>query len=287
MLASSRRIPNSRTTRLVAASLTCCFAAATLGAQAASVSPQAILITNESRVGTLHVLNPYTEPLEIVVDLRYGFVATDSAGRTVVELPADSVRAPNSAVPLLRVTPARFVLPPGDVQLVRIAAFAPRDLPTGEYWARIGVQALPAATRSSRDTAGITVGVGVQVKTVLPVFYRHHSVATSVALAPIAPTRTGDSLVVRPMFTRGGSGAALLAVETVVSDASGGVLVRSVRQAAVYHSLSPRYVLPLTAEQWSRAAQVRVSATSQRPDLPAGLPLPVLPVSRVASLRAP
>jgi P pilus assembly chaperone PapD len=256
-------------------------------AQAASVSPQAVLLTDKSRVGTLHVLNPYTTPLEIVVDLRYGFVSTDSTGRAIVEMPDSSIAAPNSAVPLLRVSPMRFVLAPGEVQLVRIAAFPPPTLATGEYWARIGVRAVQPAPVNSAGEPGISVGVGIQVKTVLPVFYRHSHVATSVQLAELTPQRMADSLIVQPTFTRAGSAAALLAVETVVTDASGVVLMRTTRQAAVYHTLAPRYALALTPEQWSRAANVRVTATSIRPDLPAGLPLPVQPVSRVAALRAP
>jgi P pilus assembly chaperone PapD len=256
-------------------------------AQAASVSPQALLLTSQSRVGTLHVLNPYTTPIEVVIDLRYGYVSTDSAGRAVVTLPDDSVAAPNSAVPLLRLTPARFVLAPGEVQLVRVAAFPPADLKEGEYWARIGVRAIPPSSGGGANAGGISVGVGIQVKTVLPVFYRHARVNTGVQMATIAPQRLSDSLIVQPTFTRSGSAAALLAVETVITDADGAVISRSLRQAAVYHTLSPRYALALTPEQWARATSVRVTATSQRPDLPAGLPLPVVPVSQTIALRTP
>ena len=261
--------------------------AGALGAQAASVSPQALLLTSQSRIGTLHVLNPYSTPIEVVIDLKYGYVTTDSAGQAVVTMTDDSVRVPNSAVPLLRVTPARFVLVPGGVQLVRVAAFPPANLPQGEYWARIGVRAIPPTGADGADPRGIAVGVGIQVKTVLPVFYRHSTVATGVRMGAITPKRQDDSLIVQPTFTRSGTAAALLAVETVITDASGGVIARAVRQAAVYHTLSPRYALALTREQWARAASVRVTATSQRPDLPAGLPLPVLPVTQSVALKAP
>jgi P pilus assembly chaperone PapD len=274
-------------TRVVRWGLAASLLAVSLHAQAASVSPQAVLVTDQSRVGTLHVLNPYDRPLEIVIDLRYGFVASDSIGRTVVELPPDSVIVNNSAVPLLRVSPMRFVLAPGGVQLVRIAAFPPPTLPSGEYWARIGVQALTPTVANETETKGISVGVGIQVKTVLPVFYRHRAVSTSVQLATLTPTRLADTLIVQPTFARSGTAAALLAVETVVADASGGVIAKSTRQAAVYHTLSPRYAVALTSEQWARAATVRVTATSQRPDLPTGLPLPVLPVSRTVALIKP
>ncbi|MCC7052932.1 MAG: fimbria/pilus periplasmic chaperone [Gemmatimonadaceae bacterium] len=256
-------------------------------AQAASVSPQALLLTSQSRIGTLHVLNPYSTPIEVVIDLRYGYVTTDSAGQAIVTLPDDSVAAPNSAVPLLRVTPARFILVPGAVQLVRVAAFPPATLAEGEYWARIGIRAIPPSNTGGAEGRGIAVGVGIQVKTVLPVFYRHARVATGVRMATLAPRRLDDSLIVQPTFTRSGSAAALLAVETVITDGAGEVLARSMRQAAVYHTLSPRYALALTPAQWARATTVRVTATSQRPDLPAGLPLPVLPVSQSVAIRSP
>jgi P pilus assembly chaperone PapD len=256
-------------------------------AQAASVSPQAVLLTDQSRVGTLHVLNPYSTPLEVIVDLRYGYVKTDTAGRSVIEMPDSSLSSPRSAVPILRVSPMRFVLAPGEVQLVRIAAFPPPLLASGEYWARIGVRAIQSAAPGSSDGKNITVGVGIQVKTVLPVFYRHARVSASVELAELLPRRSADSLIVQPTFTRSGSAAALLAVETVVTDASGAVVSKVTRQAAVYHTLSPRYAIVLTAAEWARAANVRVTATSTRPDLPTGLPLPLPPVSRVVALRTP
>jgi P pilus assembly chaperone PapD len=277
----------SRSLRAVAVLMACVALSAPArrcDAQAASVSPQAVLLTNQSRVGTLHVLNPYTTPIEVVVDLKYGYVMTDSTGRAVVALPDDSVPAANSAVPLLRVSPARFVLAPGDVQLVRVAAFPPAALAEGEYWARIGIRAIPPTNTDAGGGNAIAVGVGIQVKTVLPVFYRHARVATGVQMSAIAPVRESDSLVVRPTFTRSGSAAALLAVETVVTDQTGAVITRASRQAAVYHTLSPRYAIALTPEQWARAANVRVTATSTRPDLPAGLPLPVLPVSQTVAL---
>jgi P pilus assembly chaperone PapD len=256
-------------------------------AQAASVSPQAVLLTSQSRIGTLHVLNPYSTPIEVIVDMKYGYVITDTAGRAIVELKDDSLAAPNSAVPILRVSPSRFVLAPGDVQLVRIAAFPPANLAEGEYWARVGIRAIPPVSAASGDGQAIAVGVGIQVKTVLPVFYRHSRVATGVQMTSVTPQREADSLIIRPTFTRSGSAAALLAVETVVTDNAGAVITRSLRQAAVYHTLSPRYAIALTPEQWTRARNVRVTATSQRPDLPAGLPLPVLPVSQTVALRAP
>jgi P pilus assembly chaperone PapD len=265
----------------------CLLVAMPVHGQAASVSPQAILVTDQARVATLHVLNPHSTPLEIVVDLRYGYVATDSAGRTVVELPPDSMPATNSAVPILRVSPSRFVLAPGEVQLVRVAAFPRPDLPQGEYWARIGVQAIPPVASGTSEQRGISVGVGIQVKTVLPVFYRHRQVATGIQVDDVTPTRAADSLILRPTFTRSGTAAALLAVETTVLDASGGVVAKATRQAAVYRTLSPRYAVPLTADQWARATQVRLAVTSQRPDLPAGLPLPVLPVTRTSAIMSP
>jgi len=261
--------------------------AAPVHSQAASVSPQAVLLTDVNRVGTLNVLNPYSSPLDIIIDLRYGYVATDAQGRTVVELPGDSVPARNSAVPILRISPAHFVLAPGEVQQVRIAAFPNEKLDDGEYWARIGVQAVLPPSRTEAAGGGISVGVGVQVKTVLPIFYRHHRVATAVQLADFDAARSSDSLVVTPTFVRSGSAAALLAVETIVTDASGGIVARVSRQAAVYNTLSPRYAMMLTPAQWARASQVRISATSQRPDLPAGLPLTVTPVSRIAAIRRP
>jgi P pilus assembly chaperone PapD len=250
-------------------------------AQAASVSPQAVLVHERTRLGALTVLNPHAEPIEVQVDLRYGFVASDSAsGRTLVRFVADSLAPANSAVPFLRVSPARFRLAPGASQVVRLAAVPGAALPDGEYWARIGVLGIPVreAAAAPADARALDVGVGIQVQTVLPVFFRKGTVTTGASIGVASARVTGDSLHVAPVVTRTGSGATIGALTIEALDAAGAVLGASTRQLAVYHTLTPRYALALAAEQAARVASVRLTLTARRPDLPDGLALPMTPV---------
>ena len=77
-----------------------------LPAQAASVSPQAVVMSDRAPSGALTVLNPNDGPIEVSLSLRFGWVETDSAtGRTVVRLTDDSLSRGHSAVSIVRFAP--------------------------------------------------------------------------------------------------------------------------------------------------------------------------------------
>lgn len=259
-----------------------------LRAQAASVSPQAVLLTDRRPSGAITVLNPNSAPIDVALGLRYGFVASDSAtGRTTVTFPTDSLPA-NSATRLVRFAPARFRLPPGASQVVRFVAVTPADLADGEYWGRVTVAAA-AVTDDGAGDASVRVSgsVNIEVQTVIPLFYRKGRMAT-VLRGSVASASRQDSVVhVRPHFERTGNAVSIGLVRLEVLDAANAVLHTASRQVAVYDRLDPLYELVLSSEVASRAARVRLTVTSIRPDLPEGIPLPFPPLVLTSDITAP
>jgi hypothetical protein len=246
-----------------------------LRAQAASVSPQAVLLTDRRPSGAITVLNPNSAPIDVALGVRYGFVASDSAsGRTTVTFPTDSL-APNSATRLVRFAPARFRLQPGGSQVVRFVAVTPPDLADGEYWGRVTVAAA-AVTGNDAGDASVRVSgsVNIEVQTVIPLFYRKGRMVTALRGNVAGTTRRGNVVHVQPHFERSGSAVSIGLVRLEVLDAANAVLHSASRQLAVYDRLDPLYELVLPGELASRAARVRLTVTSTRPDLPEGIPLP-------------
>jgi P pilus assembly chaperone PapD len=248
-----------------------------LPAQAASVSPQAVIMSDRAPSGALTVLNPNDEPIMVSLSLRYGWVETDpTTGRTVVRLTDDSLSAGNSAVPIVRFAPPRFRLAAGAAQVVRFVAVPAASVIEGEYWARVLVSAKAAGEVFPSALTGVTATgkVNIEVQTVLPLFFRKGRVQTGLR-ADIGNAKWhGDTLTVRPTFTRLGTGVALGALRLEALDDRDRVLASSNRQLAVYHALSPSFDLPVAPEDAPRVASIRLTVTSQRPDLPETLPLP-------------
>jgi len=248
-----------------------------LPAQAASVSPQAVVMSDRAPSGALTVLNPNDGPIEVSLSLRYGWVETDpTTGRTVVRLTDDSLSAGNSAVPIVRFAPSRFRLAAGSAQVVRFVAVPAASVLEGEYWARVLVSAKAADGGLTPAESGVTATgkVNIEVQTVLPVFFRKGRVHTGLNADLGSAEWHGDTITVRPTFNRLGTGVALGALRLEALDDRDRVLASANRQLAVYRALSPSFELPVAPEDAPRVASIRLTVTSQRPDLPEALPLP-------------
>ena len=248
-------------------------------AQAASVSPHAVLLSDVRPSGALTVLNPNDAPINVALSTRYGWVTTEhGTGRTVVRFADDSVAPPNSAARLVRFAPARFQLAPGSSQVVRFIAVAPSTLEEGEYWARVTVAASAANDDASDSTVRVHGSVNIEVQTVVPLFLRKGRLATALTGTLPRVTRHHDTLRVHPKFERMGRAAAIGMLQIEILDRDNTVLTTVLRQLAVYDHLEPRYDLALPAAVLHRARRVRLTVKANRPDLPEGLPLPFPPL---------
>ncbi len=239
------------------------------------MSPQAVLLTDRRPSGAITVLNPNSAPIDVALGLRYGFVTSDSAtGRTMVTFLTESLPA-NSATRLVRFAPARFRLPPGASQVVRFVTVTPAELADGEYWGRVTVTAAAVTDDGAGDaTVRVSGSVNIEVQTVIPLFYRKGRLATALRGSVTSASRLDSVVQVQPHFERTGSAVGIGLVRLEVLDAANAVLQSTSRQLAVYDRLDPLYELVLPSELAGRAARVRLTVTSTRPDLPEGIPLP-------------
>src|SRR6266550_3661883 len=144
-----------------------------LGAQGVVIAPHAVFIDGRSRSGAVLLYNPNTEPVEVSISLLFGYPATDSLGRIVlrtIDHPDSTMR---SAAGWIQAFPRRLTVPPLERQTIRLLASPPPGLPAGEYWARLVVAAkggqLPVT--GVADTAAVKVGLTLEVRTIIGVYY--------------------------------------------------------------------------------------------------------------------
>ncbi|HYW50306.1 MAG TPA: hypothetical protein VE861_06860 [Gemmatimonadaceae bacterium] len=248
-----------------------------LAAQAILVAPQGVVLTNRERSGSVELYNPSTRAAEISIRAVYGHPTTTAEGDLTLAIVEQPDSTQPSAAGFVDAFPRRLVLQPNQRQTVRLLARPPVGLPDGEYWARLIIaakEAAPAAAPSS-DSSGMSVGLTLEVRTIIAVNFRNGVQRTGVQLGELAASTTADSLVLRAPMQRTGT-AAWIGMTTVrLTNARGDVIATRAMQTAVYQSITPRFAFDRRALPPGEY-RVSVDLNTDRPD-----------VTQLTLLRAP
>lgn len=237
-------------------------------AQAILVAPQGVVLNNRERTGSIELYNPSARASEITIRAVYGHPTTTPEGDLTLAIVEQPDSTEPSAAGFVDAFPRRLVLQPNQRQTIRLLARPPAGLPEGEYWARLIVSAkdaeLPAAPTG--DSTTVTVGLTLEVRTIIAVNYRNGAQRTGVQLGELAARAEGDSLVVRAPMQRTGTAAWIGLTTVKLLDASGKTVASQMMQTAVYQSISPRFAFDRRA---LAPGQYRISIdmSTDRPDV--------------------
>jgi len=239
-------------------------------AMAALVAPHAIFIDHQTRSGVFYVHNPSHEPVEVTVDLVFGYPASDESGVVrVVYFPEPDPEAP-SAAGFVRALPRRMIVPPGKRQAVRLLARPPAGLPDGEYWSRIMVtsQAQSISTTAVDGSGNVRVGLRTATRTVTSLNYRKGELATDVAVRSFTAELHEHGVIVDVDLERRGTAAFLGRMEIQLIDAQGVEAYSFDRSVAVYYELFRRLEIP-TVDLPAGEYELRLRLSTERLDLAA------------------
>jgi len=259
------------------------------GAAGAStlVSPHALFINQETRSTVLYVQNTGHDPVEVSVELQFGYPVSDSLGDVRVKLIEDPEPGEPSAAGWIRALPRRAILYPRERQAVRLLAQPPADLPDGEYWSRVLVMTRNAPEpRAATPDGRIQVGVTLQTRTILALSYRKGAVSTAVALDALGATVEDGNLVADVTLRREGNAAYLGDLELQLVDAEGKIVHEWRRAVAVYHGLFRRLTFPLEGSPPGRH-RLELRLSTLRADIPAEWVLPAETVRAAVELTVP
>ena len=237
-------------------------------AQAILVAPQGVVLNNRERTGTVELYNPSSRPTEISIRPVYGHPTTTPDGDLTLEIIENPSASEPSAAGFVEAFPRRLVLQPNQRQTVRLLARPPVGLPDGEYWARMIISARDAEppAGSAGDTAGVTVGLTLEVRTIIAVNYRNGVQRTGVQLGELAVSTTPDSLILRAPMQRTGTAAWIGLTIVKLLNADNAVIATQTLQTAVYQSLSPRFAFDRRALPAGRY-RLSVDLSTDRPDV--------------------
>lgn len=256
--------------------------------QGVMIAPTAVFIDHASRSGSVLLYNPNNEPAEVTISVIFGYPATDSAGNIFLRT-ADSADASlPSAAGWLQAFPRRLTVMPLERQTVRLLARPPAGLPDGEYWARLVISAKGGALQVDGvpDTARIQVGLTLEVRSLIGVYYRKGTPTTGVRLADVRAALVDDTLEVRAQITRTGTAAFLGTVRGQLVDSTGVARAEFTAPVAAYYTIAPRFttfagVLP------PGPYRLRLSVEAGREDIDGRRTLRAPAVSDTVEIRIP
>ncbi len=246
------------------------------------------MVNHRARGTAIELYNPGTEAAEVEISTLFGVPISDSLGNLQLYSPEQPDSSWPTAAGWIQAFPRRLRVAPGQRQTVRLLGRPPATLADGEYWARLLVTARGGSVPVSGvgDSSGITVGLTMEVRTLLPILYRKGAVATRLSVADGSWSVEGDSLVLRPALRQTGSGAWLGTVRGALRNAAGASVGTLSTPLAVYRELSPRITLPV-AGLAPGGYVLELEFATERADLPREVPLPAEPVLHRWTLRLP
>jgi hypothetical protein len=256
--------------------------------QSLMVASPAVAIDDRTRTGALTLINDGTAPVEVSISTFCGYPVTDSLGRMYLRTFDTVSDTMPCAAQWVQSFPRRLRIDGKSRATVRLLVTPPPHLPPGEYWSRIMASAKGGelAVDGILDTAGIQATLALEIRSVIGLYYRKGNPRTGVVLDALRASVRADSLVGRVRLTRQGNAAFVGSIRTSLRDRTGKVRAQGLLPLGVYYTLEPSFSLPVEGLAAGRY-QLAVEAVSSRPDLPAEVLLPVMPVRQTVDITLP
>jgi P pilus assembly chaperone PapD len=236
------------------------------------VAPTSVILSDQKRTGRLTVQNPTDRPKQVQISFSFGVPVSDSAGNIKLEFQDSAVTDEHSALGWIKAFPKKMILEPNTSQVVRFLAKPPKDLPDGEYWARIMVRSQEGETSIPlpTDEDKITTKLNMIMQTAIVLKYRSGNLVSKLEVrnTDITPTDTAVYAYI-DMVNRGNvSYVGILDCRLV--DAKGKEISSNDIDLAVYRELMRKVRLPILPGDFARPYKVEVSiSTEGRKDIAA------------------
>lgn len=266
-----------------------CFAPLVLRAQGVLVAPTAVFVDHRTRGAAIEVYNPSGDAIEVAISTVFGYPASDSLGRVVLQTFSDPAPDAPSAAKWIEAFPRRIILRPRERQTVRLLAKPPASLPDGEYWTRLAIDSkasgTPRATALS-DSSDIRVGLSLQVRTLIALLYRKGAVSTTLQATNLRARIASDSLQLCAQFTRGGNAAFLGTVRGALADSTGKQVASFATPLAVYGNMLPCYATAVPSLAPGRYI-ARLTVDTERDDVRRDALLPIATIRDSVVIEVP
>ena len=108
-----------------------------------ALNPVACFIDPVTRTGEMQVINNADEPREISLSFKFGYLAYDSLGNSIVQYNDSITEKEHTLVPFIRVFPQMIIIPPREQATIRFLVRGIPDNIENTYWTRIIARSQP------------------------------------------------------------------------------------------------------------------------------------------------
>ncbi len=242
--------------------LICCAAAILTSYIAKPVQAQGDLLVAPTRVvvngaGNAEVVlsNIGEKPATYRISLELRRM--DESGDFANIAEADATPEERAALEMVRYSPRRVTLLPGQPQAVRLSVRPPEGLPDGEYRVHMGFRAIPDPVSTESGTASEEAASAVSIKLTpiygitIPVFLRKGRLDAKAGIEAVKLVRLGGRDFVQVSMSRSGNRSVY---GELIGKTARGETLFSMRGIAIYPEVSRRDVhVPLGPEQMAMA----------------------------------
>ena len=237
------------------------------------VAPTSVILSENDRTGRLTVQNPSDAPKEVSIHFGFGVPESDSLGNVTVRLQDTAeVDHPRSAMGWIRAFPRKVVLAPGATQVVRFVATPPKDLPDGEYWARIVVksQNSQATLPDAGSLDQITTHLNMVMQTAIVLKYRTGNLIAKLDVADTEIEQTDSLVAITIDMTNSGNVSYVGVLSCSLYDVNNIEIASRRINLAVYDDIKRRVELPIGIGDYRKPYHVEILIESEgRKDIPA------------------
>lgn len=249
------------------------------------VAPTILFMSDQSRFGTFVVMNRSNTPQEVTISFKFGFPESDSLGNIRMQYNDSLMAGKHSCESWLHGFPQKFILNPGQQQVVRLLISPPPGIDDGEYWTRLVTSSTPQAKTIDTVKTGITANITFVLQQVTTVIYKKGYVNTSVEIPEITTAQDSTSMSILAHVSRGGNSPYFGRMSAVVKDRAGNTVYSSQEAVAIYRESEViKFAVPLSKLR-SGSYSAEVTLESERTDIPGNDLLKVPTVDKSVSFR--
>ncbi len=232
-----------------------------------TISPTAVFLDKNSKVGSFYVSNPSNSAVEVRLGFEFAYPATDEEGRVFLNYEDEEAQERFSLVPHLRAFPTTFVLQPNERQTIRLVGRIPQNSDPGMYWTRMRVSSNQLTPPIGEVAEGqVSAQVSFQIDQVTAVLVQHGDAETGLEIHNTEASVDNDRLIILSDVERMGNSPFIGSVQTRIFDSNGQEVDSRRSSTSVYFRNNQR--VEFDSSNWP-AGQYTAETTfkSQRNDI--------------------
>ena len=232
-----------------------------------TIAPTMLFLDEQSRFGTVVVMNGSDEVQEISVEFPFGYPVTNNEGELKMVYDDSSDIAQQSGIHnAIKGFPKNFSLQPGQRQVVRLTV-RPQDFTNGMYWSRIRTTSTPqTAAVGEAEEGEITTEITYKFEQVTTLFYKHGNLTTGINVKDVHANATENNIDVVANVSRTGNAPFLGSIYLAVNDQEGNKIVEKKVSTSIYFDY--KQVFSVSKEELKAGKyEAQIRFVSQRNDV--------------------